>query len=258
MRFPQLLGNRVKRFARKCWLPGAGVDDLSYLADKFGSDKGTLFDAHQYTRVYKSLFDRIRENDIVFVEMGLLRVDVDERRPNNGSEGSTATSGLRAPSLEMWRTYFPRARLFGFDIDDFSSVHIDGCTIVRGDMSLVTDLARLVGTINNSLDIVIDDASHASHHQQIAFGYLFPHLRSGGMYIIEDLHWLDPTMEREGAPTTRDVLRKLQVAGAFRSPFLTSQQQRYIEANLARVMLFDSLSTKSDDATDALGIMIKK
>ena len=44
-------------------------------------------------------------------------------------------SGRQAPSLEMWRRYFPKAKLFGFDIDDFSSVEIDGCVILQGDMS---------------------------------------------------------------------------------------------------------------------------
>jgi len=43
------------------------------------------------------------------------------------------------------------------------------------------------------LDIIIDDASHASHHQQNAFLTLFPKLRSGGLYIIEDLRWQPKT-----------------------------------------------------------------
>ncbi len=45
------------------------------------------------------------------------------------------------------------------------------------------------------VDIIIDDASHASHHQQNAFVTLFPKLRSGGLYIIEDLRWQRPAYE---------------------------------------------------------------
>jgi len=47
------------------------------------------------------------------------------------------------------------------------------------------------------LDIIIDDASHASHHQQKGFLELFPKLKSGGLYIIEDLRWQPKGMEKE-------------------------------------------------------------
>jgi hypothetical protein len=234
------------------------TDELTSLADTFGSDKGTRFSAHLYTRIYKRFFEKVRNDEITILEIGLLRTDFDKRRASNAAEGITSLKASRAPSLEMWKRYFPKARIFGFDIDDFSDVNIAGCTIARGDMSSRSDLARLVTSIEQPIDIIIEDGSHASHHQQIALGYLFPNVRSGGLYIIEDLHWQDEQMEKIGAPKTRDILRRLQADGRFESPFLSKEEQTYLEQNLDKLWLFDSLTTDIDDASDALAILRKK
>lgn len=42
---------------------------------------------------------------------------------------------------------------------------------------------------NAPLDIVIDDASHLYHQSKASFEALFPLLRPGGLYIIEDWAW---------------------------------------------------------------------
>ena len=164
----------------------------------------------------------------------------------------------KLPSLEMWRSYFANAAIFGFDIDDFSSVKLDRCMILQGDMSSSDDLSRLIQAVGRPIDVLIEDGSHASHHQQIALGWLFPHIRSKEIYVIEDLHWQDPRVERAGAQKTRDILRKFQVDGVFASQFLSREQQAYIQNNVERVWLFDSLSSDVEDATDALAVLIKK
>ena len=247
--------NRVLRSSR---LSIRRLDQLTALADKFGSDKGTLSEAHGYTRVYSRLFEKLRNSRIVLLEMGLHRFEVDRRR-HHAAEGASGPAIARnAPSLEMWHSYFPRGRIFGFDIDDFSSVSIDRCTIVRGDMASPDDLKRLTDSIGDAIDIVIDDASHASHHQQIALAHIFPHVKPGGMYIIEDLGWQPPRLERAEAPKTKDLLRVLQVNGSFTSPFVSRDQAVVIEQTVESVQLFDSLSTLVSDPTDSLAVLRKK
>lgn len=247
----------VKQLMQRNGLSLNRADDLTRLADEFGSDKGNNLSSHGYTRIYSRLFERMRQREIILLEMGLLRADMDGRRLTNAAEGRTGASGTLAPSLEMWRAFFPKARLYGFDIDDFSDVFIERCTIVRGDMSSAVDLGQLVQIIGKPIDIVIDDASHVSHHQQIALGHLFPYVRPGGMYIMEDLHWQDSTLEVSGAPKTRDILRRLQAIGIFESPFLTMQQCKYVAANLEALRLYDSSTREVDDGTDALAILTK-
>jgi hypothetical protein len=61
----------------------------------------------------------------------------------------------------MWREYFPRARLFGFDINDFSMVALPNCTIFRGDMGSREDLRRMARSVATPFDIIVEDGSHA-------------------------------------------------------------------------------------------------
>jgi hypothetical protein len=234
------------------------VSELTRLADQFGSDKGTRLSAHMYTRVYEKFFAAFRHQAICLLEIGLLRSDIDARRVVCATEGESNASASSAPSLEMWSVYFSNAKLFGFDIDDFSRVSIDRCTIIRGDMSSRSDLANLVRVIGRPIDILIDDASHASAHQQIALGALFPHMRRGGLYVIEDLHWQHDSLEKEGVPKTRDLLRHLQTQGTFASPCLTSEEQNYIRQHTGQVWLFDSLTHEVDDNSDAIALLVKK
>jgi hypothetical protein len=233
-------------------------NDLTYLADRLGSDKGNLHAGHGYTRIYERFFDPLRDRAIVLLEMGLLRADADRRREMSAAEGETDAECTRAPSLEMWRRFFPYAKIFGFDIDDFSKVAIIGCTIIRGDMSSPGDLERCVQAIGEPIDIVIDDASHVSHHQQIALGHLFPHLRTGGIYVIEDLGWQPESLERNGIPKTRDILRRLQTNGVLETCAIPLEQRKALEESLQKIWLFDSLTAEFDDPTDALAVLIRK
>jgi hypothetical protein len=254
----QVLLKRTNDLLRSYRLSVRRLDQLTSLADRFGSDKGTLFNGHGYTRVYSRLFQPLRGDSIVFLEVGLHRFEADKRRPGNVEGGVVSATATKAPSLAMWQAFFSKAKIFGFDIDDFSSVSMERCTILRGDMSSSSDLERLVQAIGGPIDVVIDDASHASHHQQIALGHIFPHVRSGGLYIIEDLCWQDEGFERAAVPKTRNLLRRLQVDGVFESPLVSEEQRKAIEENLREIRLFDSLSTDFRDPTDALAVLIKK
>jgi hypothetical protein len=222
-------------------------DLLTELANRFGSDKGTKhFGRHYYTRIYKELFAPIRTLPIRFLEIGLLHPYV----------GRTQGAQENAPSLEMWSAYFPAASIVGFDIEDFSNVKLSRCRVIQGDMGSREDLAKLARL--GPFDVILEDASHASHHQQIALGALFPAVLPGGVYIIEDLHWQPEQMESANIPKTRDILRRAEVTGVIQSPLLTEAEGSYLTANLMSVELHDSMDRLNRDGRDALAILRKK
>jgi hypothetical protein len=168
------------RLPRRCVYPSARLSIKSALSTPNsppGAHARRSHPPYPSTRVYERFFRSIRNDALVIAEMGLLRSDADGRK----ASWKTTAVAYTAPSLQMWRAYFPHADIFGFDIDDFSAVKIDNCNILRGDMSSKADLLRLAHAIGRPIDIIIDDASHASHHQQIALGTLFPFVRDGGL-----------------------------------------------------------------------------
>ena len=192
----------------------------------------------------------LRHRALCIVEIGLLMSD--------GGEAKGTRAATSAPSLAMWSKYFPNALIVGFDIDDFSAVSLPRCKTIQGDCSSRDDLARLVQETNRPIDILIDDASHASHHQQTALGFLFPHIAPGGIFVIEDMCWQPPWLEPQDSPKTRDILRKAQIGLPIESPFMLDSEIQYLNSNIEQVLLFDSLTTVVSDATDSLAILTKR
>jgi hypothetical protein len=224
-------------------------DPLTTLANRFGSDKGDRhFGRHRYTRIYSDLFAPLRMLPIRFLEIGLLH-------PMNARPQGHAPRS-RAPSLEMWRSYFPAAEIIGFDLEDFSALHLSRCKVVQGDMGSRDDLLKLSQL--GPFDIIVEDASHASHHQQIALGALFPLVAPGGLYIIEDLHWQPAEIEIQGLPKTRDILRRAEVTGIIQSQLFSKDECSYLNNNLASIELHDSMDRYNPDHRDALGVLRKR
>lgn len=185
--------------------PQAAAVNLTDLADRFGSDKGST--KHRYTELYQMLFHPYRDKAIHFLEMGLLIGG-----PEHGHSADRATKDL--PSIRMWLEYFPKAKIHGLDVSDFSWFSHDRFAFHRVDMD-DRGLIAAAGQEMPDFDIIIDDASHASHHQQNAFLELFPKLRSGGLYIIEDLRWQPETYEKEGITKTADLFRSFSETRSF-------------------------------------------
>lgn len=170
---------------------------LSELADKYGSDKGPR--KHRYTELYELLFRPFRDRPVTFLEMGLLIGG-----PEHGIDAGRETKDL--PSIRMWLEYFSQAQIIGLDISDFSWFEHPRFRFVQCDMDRRANIARAAAEIG-AVDIVIDDASHASHHQQNAFLELFPALPAGGLYVIEDLRWQPETFEKPGITKTASLFR---------------------------------------------------
>jgi hypothetical protein len=124
-------------------------------------DKGTL---HSYIdEYYVTAFDPFRLTATRVMEVGI----------------------NRGHSLIVWKEYFPNAEIVGVDIADYG-IRDDNYRLIYGD-------ATLDATFNgvDDLDIAIDDGSHQLAHQLRTFEIVFPKLKSGGIYVIEDVQDID-------------------------------------------------------------------
>lgn len=197
---------------------------LTELANKYGSDKGTEgpsrnWTVHNYTDVYEAYLGGLRTESITLLEVGLgIRGDAWEAQV---AHGRNARGGA---SMQMWHDYFPNARIYGADIHDASFLDNDRIRTFRvdqGDRNQLTDMAEQV---EGGFDVIVDDGSHRADHQQITFGVLFPYLKPGGIYIIEDLMRNgrgDRNTGRFASPSvlnTRRVFRHFQYERCFPRP----------------------------------------
>ncbi len=96
---------------------------------------------------------------------------------------------LNGGSLETWKNYLPYgSKIWGIDINprctelDFS----EGITFIHGSG---TDRELLYKNFKKiDFDVIIDDGSHKSSDVITTFELLFPRLKHGGLYIVEDTH----------------------------------------------------------------------
>ncbi len=82
-------------------------------------------------------------------------------------------------SIKKWREMSSAWDVWGLDIDESCR----GEQIVIGSQEDKEVLKQF-----EEFDVVIDDGGHTWKQQIETFEYLFPTLRSGGLYVIEDLH----------------------------------------------------------------------
>lgn len=98
-------------------------------------------------------------------------------------------------SLRMWANAFPEAEIVGLDVKSaWETIPERNVRVVLGHQ---TD-EELLKTLGD-FDIIVDDGSHITSHQQKSFDILFPKLNNGGFYVIEDL---EPTRTEEFQDTT--------------------------------------------------------
>lgn len=218
-------------FSRKRRAPDSR--DLTSLANYYGSDKGTKAgNAHDYTRLYSFLFEHLRQKKFDMLEIGLLRPHADpQMRTVRGRFAG------EAPSVRMWLQYFPNARCHGIDISDFSSVSIDRFAFHQADLSEPQSIRALASRFP-SLEIVIDDASHASFHQQVAFASFFPKVASGGFYVIEDLEW-QPEFETSLPSTTKtaDAFSAFLAGDPLRVETATDDENGAMASEIGRIFI---------------------
>lgn len=143
------------------------MDALSELAEKFHTDKGLKH--HGYTPHYHRHLQHLRDEIFVLLELGVGGYEYEDR----GGE-----------SLRMWDRYFPKAEIHAVDIH--KKTMRGRFAIHQGSQDDGTWLTHLVNTIGSPL-VIIDDASHINALNIASFNILFPLLKSGGIYICEDI-----------------------------------------------------------------------
>ena len=89
----------------------------------------------------------------------------------------------------MWRDFFgPGARIIGVDANpEAIKWKRDDFEIYIGSQSDEAFWDRVFATVG-SVDVVLDDGGHANEQQIITAEKCLPHIRDGGMLIVEDTH----------------------------------------------------------------------
>lgn len=143
-------------------------ETLLEIATKYKTDKVE----NGYINYYSKHFSPLRNKKLNVLEIGVKRE-------------TETTSG--ACSLKTWKEYFSESNIYGIDIDsknkEYEQDRIEIFIGNQADESFINEVVKKVG----QFDIIIDDGSHVNELTIASWKYLFPHLKSGGIYVIEDM-----------------------------------------------------------------------
>lgn len=94
-------------------------------------------------------------------------------------------------STLLWEEYFPNANIFGVDLTILPNAkhRVHGHTRIHLCRGNSTDerMAVRLGLVPLSMDIVVDDGHHAPQMNENTLQLLWPLVRPGGFYLIEDV-----------------------------------------------------------------------
>lgn len=137
--------------------------------DQIGVKHGTLKSSlcHDYLNFYDDIFAPYKDKPLVLLEQGV----------------------LGGQSLLTWNDYFthPNTKIIGLDTQPCPVPKDTKIKTVIGSQSDSKVLLDIINT-NGDPDIVIDDAGHIASDQITSFKILWPLIKPGGFYILEDLH----------------------------------------------------------------------
>ncbi len=136
---------------------------LDDLAIKHKADKSSLY--HNFAVKYDNLLDTSRESFTSILEIGV----------------------AKGQSIKMWADYFPHATIHGVDILPASKVCEAYSPRIKFHLTDQSNAAQLKNLEQFSpFDLIIDDGNHFWKEQILSFQTLFPFVRKGGVYIVED------------------------------------------------------------------------
>ena len=204
---------------------------LTELAHKHGTDRGLVYTVGKpgngYTEIYGPLLDEGIEGIKKVLELG----------------------AHKGQGLLMWQEYFPNAEIYGIEIYESDNLwkspegpsYTENDTRVHvmvGHCGKKKDLDRLIENFGGDFDMIVDDAGHLSDQQQFSMAYLFPFLKPGGIYIIEDLNAPYLGIHWQGSRDTCRMISEFTSTGKINSEYMTDEESKYIESNIDNHMVY--------------------
>nr|QBK85244.1 MAG: methyltransferase [Iridovirus LCIVAC01] len=160
--------------------------ELCRIMHKYGSDKS--LGHHNYTKLYDNLFSERRNEKLTVLEIGIGSIN-----PSIPSNMTGQSNYLPGASIRGWREYFPNAHIYCCDIDlDVLDIfenddNIQSFYLDQTNPALVNDVFNKSDLKDIEFDIIIDDGLHNFPINYMVLEILYPKLKKGGYYIVEDI-----------------------------------------------------------------------
>jgi len=234
---------------------------------------------HGYTKVYHELMKDKKDSFIQLLEIGIFKGNSLRMWQDYFTEGVICgvDNGRKAPRqnnvlgknnenpsltdkrlLEVGETE---------DINSFVRMESDNIKCFVADQRSTRQLCNAFRYFKHTMfDYIIDDGQHYQEHQQKSLGLLFKNVKSGGYYIIEDVadrkemqkgaYW--GQKENDLSDSTDLVFSNYIMTGKLTSPYMTKEEIKYIQNNVADIYMFDSEGQNNSPVTGTSKLLVIK
>lgn len=143
--------------------PPKSLGMLDDLAIKHQADKSSRY--HNLAVKYERLLGALKQSFTAILEIGV----------------------AQGQSLKMWADYFPNAIIHGADISLVDRSCESYCKRIQLHLTDQSNEAQLKNLEQFApFDFILDDGNHWWHEQILSFQTLFPFVKKGGIYVVED------------------------------------------------------------------------
>lgn len=160
--------------------PAMSWDDVWAQVDTLEPRSDKWFNTHEYQIMYKLMLQRWHGSAVgpKFLEIGL-GCDM-----NYGPGASVKAWQTILPKMDLWEAEYDEACVNKSIADGTLPKDVSTLTGDQGNSKVVAQWAEHSG---GNFDVVVDDGGHTNKMIKTSFDGLWPHVRKGGLYFLEDL-----------------------------------------------------------------------
>lgn len=159
------------------------MNELTELFEKYSLDK--LY--NKYHNLYWDLLNNKKEIYKNILEIGIGTTIRGNPSSMNWYQTFDAPDYVHGNSLRAWRDYFVNANVYGVDVDCSTMFEEDRIKTYCSSSFDVENMTKIMAEIGE-MDIIIDDGLHTLEANLETLQILFPYLKEGGVYVIEDIN----------------------------------------------------------------------
>ena len=209
--------------------------NLNFLFEYFNSDKGEQYInqyaqpskrkndkiiAHGYAKIYENLFKPKKSEKLKILEIG-------------------SFYGNASAALFF---YFKNSLIYSADINpDMYKYKGSRLKNFFADTSSRGSINENILKKNIEFDIVIEDASHMLKDQIISLFMIFPKIKKGGIFIVEEIDFPEKREDMridQFKPDLKTILKKVISKEDFKSNYIQDKEKDYFLKNVDSIEFF--------------------
>lgn len=162
------------------------MNELVKIFQKYSLDKLM----NKYDKVYFDLLDSKKGNITNVLEIGIGTIVKDKESSMYIYKQNDAPQYTYGNSLRAWRDFFLNANIVGVDVDETTMFEEERIKTFCSSSFDKKNMNKILSGLDK-FDLIIDDGLHTMEANLRTLEIVFPYLKDGGIYVIEDVNQHD-------------------------------------------------------------------